>query len=226
MSVCVAWLYNPEHGVRGQFCSSLMNLLAFDAMNDGLIIPGGGQMAVQSGANVTQGRNDCVEKFLTETDDEWLWIVDSDMTFEPHALAQLIEHADPVERPIVGGLCFGRRGGNVFPTLFTFGEDQILLVAEYPDNTMLKVGATGAAFLLVHRSVLEKMEANYPMPWPWFAQEIVDGRPRGEDITFCARAGELGFPIFVHTGVKVGHIKDHELSEDLYVERGGSNQWR
>ena len=226
MSVVIAWLYNPEHGVRGQFCSSLMNLIAYDAMNDQYIVPNGAQMAVQSGANVTQGRNDSVERFLAETDGEWLFIVDSDMTFEPHSLAQIMAQADPVERPIVGGLCFGRRGDGIFPTIFTFGPDQMLLVAEYPENTMIKCGATGAAFLVIHRSVLEKMEANYSRPWPWFANEIHNGKPRGEDITFCARAGELGFPIYVHTGVKVGHVKNIELTEDFYRDRGGADQWR
>jgi hypothetical protein len=46
-------------------------------------------------------------------------------------------------------------------------------------------------------------------PAPWFAESgsAELGAEYGEDVTFCLRAGVLGFKLHVHTGVEVGHIK-------------------
>jgi hypothetical protein len=37
-----------------------------------------------------------------------------------------------------------------------------------------------------------------------------------EDLSFCIRAGAMGFPIYVHTGVKMTHMKTLWLSENDY----------
>ncbi len=42
---------------------------------------------------------------------------------------------------------------------------------------------------------------------PWYAEEVYDGVPDGEDWTFCRRVRAAGFPVKVHTGVVVGHYK-------------------
>jgi GT2 family glycosyltransferase len=35
----------------------------------------------------------------------------------------------------------------------------------------------------------------------------------GEDLTFCLRAAAAGYPIHVHTGVQVGHMKSTTLGK-------------
>jgi hypothetical protein len=37
-----------------------------------------------------------------------------------------------------------------------------------------------------------------------------------EDITFCLRAGACGFPVYVHTGIEIGHMKEQMLTAELY----------
>ena len=207
MQVVVGWLHNGH--VVGDFCKSLVNLIAASRQ----MIYG---QIVQAGSSIVMGRNTVVEQFLG-TEAEWLFMVDSDMTFEPDSLVRLLAAADPKLRPVVGGLCFGMRNGEVFPTIFAERDGEMYVVKTWPENTVTKVSATGAAFLLVHRSVFVKMAERFAKPCPWFADEVLpSGELRGEDVTFCVRAESLGFPIFVHTGVKVGHVKQHTITEDTF----------
>jgi hypothetical protein len=80
-----------------------------------------------------------------------------------------------------------------------------------------RCSATGAAFLLVHRSVIQGIaDRKYNEAFPWFQETEMSGNPAGEDITFCLRAELLGFPVHVDTSVKVGHHKSQLLTEDLF----------
>jgi hypothetical protein len=79
-----------------------------------------------------------------------------------------------------------------------------------PDDQLVRVSATGTGFLLIHRTVLEKVrDTSKDIAAPWF-REMPVGEPlslMGEDMTFCLRAGAAGIPVHVHTGVQVGHMK-------------------
>ena len=178
-----------------------------------------------SSANISNARNAVVRTFLDETEAEWLWFVDADMHWDPAALDVLLEYADAKRAPIVGGLCFGIEDGVLFPTLYQWGKDDqdrvtSFRMGEFPENTMLQVGSTGAAFLLVHRGVLTAMrDKGFNATFPWFQETEIAGKPCGEDVTFCARAGMLGYPVHVHTGVEVGHHKSFMLTADMYAKQ-------
>lgn len=194
----------------------------------------GAIVIVQSSPRIAEGRSQVVDGFLHQTDMDWLWMVDADMSWDPEAFDVLCKHADADATPILGGLCFG--GGRsvddfgrpqLFPTIYRLekndGSLQTKIVYDYPRDELIHVGATGAAFLLVHRRVFERMAKmlktmpdGSPNPYPWFAEVVNKGRAMGEDITFCMRAQAAGFPIQVHTGVKVRHRKSFFLDEDLY----------
>jgi hypothetical protein len=137
----------------------------------------------------------------------------------------LLSVADPVERPIVGGLAFGMAGDDMYPTIYMGYTDEdgkftTLRVRDYPRDTMVRCVATGAAFLLIHRSVLEAMRAReFDRAFPFFMESSGNGKPVGEDITFCIRAGSLGFPVYVHTGVRIGHHKSALLTEEAFEKQ-------
>ena len=175
-----------------------------------------------SSANVSSSRNDLTAYFLDHHDAEWLWWIDADMAWDHDALERLIASADPTTAPIVGGLCFGASEDRLFPTIYQFTKDDqdrltTMRVGDYPDDMLVPCAATGAAFLLIHRSVLVKMrEHGFNAAFPWFQETEVAGQPCGEDITFGIRAGICGFPVHVDTGIKVGHHKSHLLTADLF----------
>lgn len=169
-----------------------------------------------SGPAVALMRNLCIVHFLYETTAQWLWMVDTDMTFEPDIVKRLLRAANPDTKPVVGGLCFSADtlGGQVKPTLYA-GDTLTDVVHDYPRDTMLRVGGTGAACLLMHRRALEAFDRYAPMPW--FADEIHDGLSVSEDKVFCLRLRALGIPLFVHTGVRLGHCKVRPVVEADYL---------
>lgn len=169
-----------------------------------------------SSANVSASRNAVTQRFLDMGVGEWLLWVDADMKWAPADVARLLEVADPVERPVVGGLCFGMMTDRMWPTVYQWAELEegltTVRVGQFPADTVVRVAATGAAFLLIHRTVLERMAARgFSRAFPFFQETEHLGKPVGEDLTFCIRAGLLGIPVHVHTGVAIGHHKSTVL---------------
>ncbi len=171
-----------------------------------------------SGPAVALMRNLLVVHFLYETDADWLWMVDTDMTFEPDIVSRLIRSANPDTKPVVGGLCFaeGNYGGPMIPTLYQ-GEDMNDVAHDYPRDRMYRVAGTGAACLLMHRKALMAFDREAPMPW--FNDEIHNGLAVSEDKVFCRRLRALGIPLWVDTSVKLGHRKVAALTEERYLEQ-------
>lgn len=185
------------------------------------IIRHGGVIHTVSGPRIASARNEVVSTFLKGTTSQWLLMVDADMVWHPSDFDALISSADPEERPIVGGLCFGGgRSGIIFPTMYILRQptdeepNPVQIIEDYPDNTLCKVDATGAAFLLMHRSALEKIGEAFDGPSPWFVEGTVyKGMSFGEDWAFCMRAKSIDIPVYVHTGVKIGHVKPNIIDE-------------
>ena len=229
--------------VSGRFSDSLTQMIRVDAHTSKHIV---GTVSLKSGPRVAEARSQMVDAFSDHHPDaEWLLMLDSDMTFEPDMLDRLMEVADERTVPILGGLCFaGVHGGKVFPTLYRLyneadGHVAVEPVDIYPPDDLVKVGATGAACLLVHRKVYVAMRrpgpgpgeefnpkihgfgtlANgKPNPFPWFAEGLTteNGVPLGEDVAFSRRAMYLGIPMYVHTGVRLGHAKEWIITADSH----------
>jgi hypothetical protein len=126
---------------------------------------------------------------------------------------RLIAAADPVQRPVVGGLCFTQSPGvDPQPTLYELTEEDGQPVfarhQSWPDDGLVRVSATGAACLLVHRDVLETVgKLSGDGAAPWFRESVIGSALVGEDLTFCLRCGVAGIPVHVCTGVRAGHMK-------------------
>lgn len=226
--VIVGYLHPGQ--VEGGFMRSCLNLLAYDGLKHRRLFDGGGFIEYQAGANLSAPRNALVKQFMALSA-EWLLMIDSDMTFEPDALDRLVGKADPAERPIVGGLCFGLEAdGTHTPTLFDIfkgpdGGPEVGRYREWEIDSLMKVGGTGTAFLLIHRTVFERFDAFEPAEgvtafnktFPYFQETEYFGKPIGEDLTFCFRAGFLDIPVHVDTGCHIGHIKTRVLNFASYI---------
>lgn len=219
-TVCVAFIHPGE--TSAYFTTSLLASMLYDQATDRHIVA---IVNEWSSANVSAARNTLTRIFLEEkTEAEWLLFIDADMGWEHDAVHRLVQSADPKERPIVGGLCFGARAGQLFPTIYQLievdGRPTTVRVDDFEPDSLVKCAATGAAFLLIHRSVIEAMHAKqFNAAFPWFQETELAGQPAGEDITFGLRAGLLGYPVHVNTGVHIGHHKSQLLTVELYQQQ-------
>jgi hypothetical protein len=228
-TVLVAYLH--PNVVSHSFSDSLMRLVAYDLAHEARVVRSGGPVMFRCGpGGLVEARNDVVRHFLDATECEWLWMVDSDMGFAPDTVDRLLAAADPVDRPVVGGLCFGMRETGSdgmqgwatapFPTLYDWarkpdGEFGFHVRRDYPVNALVQVAGTGAACLLIHRSILEKVRAEHGDAW-FERTRYSSGKPVAEDLSFCFRVNAAGATVFVHTGVRTTHHKAVWLSEADY----------
>jgi GT2 family glycosyltransferase len=193
--------------VRAEFCASLLEL----GMETGYLA---GVLARESGPNISGPRNLIVAEFLKGTH-PWLLMLDTDMVFTPGDVTKVLAAADPAERPIVGGLCYSQNpDGPPLPTMYELvqRDGESLAFArhrDWPEGSVMRVSATGAAFLLMHRSALHRIEkTSNDAAAPWFRETAVAPMSlMGEDMTFCLRAAAAGIPVHVHTGARIGHMK-------------------
>jgi GT2 family glycosyltransferase len=207
-SVVLGWI--DPGTVNGDFAASMAKMVAYSTAKQILT----GILRWQSGPIIEDARNALTRQFLA-SDQEWLFMVDSDMTFDMDALERLLEAADADSAPVVGGLCFGwKKDVGPFPTMYQWDGEGTRVVDGQMDGEVYPVDATGAAFLLVHRTVFENNRE--PEPLPWFARSLHNGHLVGEDITFCLRLRQNNVPIYVHTGVKTGHVKQFTWNQENY----------
>lgn len=221
------------HGnqVTHSWHQSMMNLISHDVANKQQVI-GTGWLATKYGTGgIVQARNDAVMSFMQSRSADWLWWIDTDMGFLPNTVEQLMEAADPVERPIVGGLCFSMReeapdgaGGFLVepsPTIFDWvqlpdGRQGFHARLDYERDAVTRVAGTGSACILIHRSVFEKIAEANGNCWysPVFNTSV--NATISEDLSFCTRAGALDIPIHIHTGVRTTHMKPLWLDERVF----------
>lgn len=214
--VAVSWLH-PAEAITPHFVRSLDGVRARTHRI-------AAELGIPAGANITNARNAQVRWFLDQTAAEWLWIVDSDMAFADDTLDRLCAQAHDTDRPVVGGLCFAllteprTQLEYPAPTLYLLSDTpgELFRCWDWPPGQLCEVDATGAACLLVHRSVCQAMRHAHGEPWPWFREQAVNERPMSEDITFSLRARALGHSVWVDTSVAIDHMKLLPVNAGLY----------
>lgn len=224
-SVTVAYVHPNE--VAHSWHLSLLDLVGYDLSHHQRVMAGG-WLGMRCGTDgLPAARNAAVAKFLAEKDSDWLFWIDTDMGFAPDIVDELLATAHPVQRPIVGALCFAQReltpdgmGGHrcqAAPTIYDWvsAGDRAGFMgrADYPINSVVRCAGTGSAAVLIHRSVFERVQdANGPV---WYDRVLNQSMNQlvSEDLSFCMRAGALDIPVHVDTGVRTTHLKQVWLSE-------------
>jgi GT2 family glycosyltransferase len=222
--------YVHEQEMASSFHHSMINMIGWDLAHEGRIIRGGYKAWTCGTDGLTDSRNKLVAAWLREHQSDWLFWIDTDMGFAPDTVDRLFAAADPVDRPVVGGLCFTQRqeesdgmGGwrcRATPTVFDWtalpdGKMGFSVRWDYPHDALTRCAGTGSACVLIHRSVFEKIQAEYGT---WYDRVLntTMGQVLSEDLSLCLRACALDIPVHVHTGVKTTHQKTLWLAEDDY----------
>jgi len=167
---------------------------------------------------VSRARNTIAARFL-DSPYQWLLFLDVDLEFTPEHIARLWLHGVKEGRKLVGGLYAMKK---VTPR-FVFNG----LPGEKPDNNgALKVQEVGTGFMLIHRSVLERMRDELPgiayttdsnhaggtrTEWDFFSvgpYKYPSGLVRylSEDWMFCQRWRDMGGDVWADTKIQLRHM--------------------
>lgn len=170
-----------------------------------------GAISVGGGAGrLDNARNEVAKRFVDKTTCDWLFTLDTDMVFSPEDFDALLASADEVDAPIVSGMYFVDEKPPRVAAANTVGTS-IKSITDWEDDKLVSVDWCGAGFMLVHRSVFDKVGDNP------YRQDIVapSGALVGEDYSFCERARQAGFAVKVNPSVFVGHVKPRILGFDI-----------
>ena len=237
--VVVAHLHPGE--VSTSFQQSLTNSITRDLSGPQRFVLGSGRMGListqQGAGQLHRGRNDATAMFLdTHRDADLLLFADSDMGWDADAIERLARRMDDTGLPVIGGLCFGAKpvghesqqsmAVEWFPTLYRWatestGKPGFDTGYAYPEGELVEVGATGAAFLMMHRTALEKVRAAEGDNWFTPVSVEWDGGVQtfGEDMSACRRFAAHGIPVHVDTGIQTSHMKTEWFTESDYRDR-------
>lgn len=218
-SVMVSYLHTPY--VSASFTQSLIQVYEYERVYGHNRIFR--SLPVISGPlDLDYNRNQQVKVFLEKTSCDWLWIIDSDIGFKPETLEAFFRVIEAQEDPmrVLSGLYWStfitdpdHMGGwyhDTAPVAYGWGEAEdgnegFLQFTKLPEDTLLRVHGVGAGCLMLHRSALEDVSAEYGENW--FTRSHVGPVHLGEDLAFCHRLNELDIPIYLHTGITATHHK-------------------
>lgn len=206
--------YIRGHEVAGRFMECVIELLLYDNQTWNIlewrVVP------MMCAHYLSVGRNQLTKKMLQiiPEDVEIFVSVDTDNTFTPVEMMQLVAAVDPVERPVVGGLYWAcdNLGEQVRPLVLRRRADGELNVEwEYPPDVIMEVDVVGMGLTAVHRRIYRELQVEIGDHWFDF-DESAAGNFMPEDNAFCRRVQEmLGAKIHLHTGLQAGHVKMFEL---------------
>jgi len=169
-------------------------------------------------SNVNRARNSCAAKFLSG-DCTHLMFVDADIQFNPKDIVKLINH----DKEIVGGIYPQKTlPPKMVVNTLNNGEQQ---------GDLIEVGTLGTGFMLIKRSVFEKMIQAGATPYVDaiglspeenanqydFFQCTIDskGRYLTEDWSFCRRWRQLGGKIWADKTIGLTHVGYFRFPPDL-----------
>jgi hypothetical protein len=154
---------------------------------------------------------------------DWALWVDSDIVLTKEHLKTLWDTADKIARPIVCGVYFiSKEMENSlmkpFPCVFneTGNEYEINYLHPLPLNQIVKIDNAGMGLVLMHKSVLTKLNEKFPDNFLFGENNEKGEKFIGEDISFFRKVKAAGIPVHVHTGVTAQHIKRFSVDIAYY----------
>lgn len=215
-TVSIAWCDNGM--VDGKFMQGVTDVMLKSGINFTSTLR-------SQGNQIARQRETVITYWYDKTDTEWLLWVDSDVVISPDKFNLLWESKDAKERPIVTGVYFTTDTPEEplmipMPTVFDFVDTEdgtfgLKRVHPLPEDKLIQVGAAGMGFILMHRSVVERIRAILPD-----AQLFMEmGRGTkfiGEDIYFFALCDKAEIPVHCHTAATAPHMKRFSFDEHYY----------
>ena len=215
-TVSIAWCDNGN--VDGKFMHGVANVLLESGVKfESTIRSCGNQIARQ--------REFVIRHWYEKNKADWLLWVDSDVVISPEKFLKLWNKKDKDKHPIVTGVYFTSKNPEEplmvpLPTIFNFSEQEdgrvnIQPVHPMPKDKFIRVDAAGMGFVLMHRSVVDKIIEAVPDA-SMFLEAGSEKTFIGEDIYFFALCNKAGVEVWCDTSATVQHMKRFSFDEHYY----------
>jgi len=189
------------------------------------------KIVFSEGTLLTHVRNSLLESAMSNKDITHFLFVDSDMTYDPSWITEMIKS----DLPIVTGVakCRGRELLNIFRFVASKNLYQAIPEEEL-SNESIVIDSVGMSFIMIKREVLEKlqqtraqlntylkikMEEASNSEMRRYFKELSDDKGffraiglKSEDILFCEDMRNAGYDIICKTKYKTGHIVEKKLT--------------
>ncbi len=184
---------------------------------------------------ITRGRNRCIAFFMASDFTHALFI-DADVSWDPDDIGRMIAH----DKDVIAGAYPKKQ----YPIQYVVNA--VAGKAELPEdhvfdrkNGLIEVDETGTGFMLIKRSVIEKMQEAHPelkcnsdiFPhmdgdpeflekcelnyYALFDTAIRESRYLSEDYEFCRKWKDLGGTIYIDTQTQLDHTGTHTFEGDI-----------
>jgi len=155
--------------------------------------------------NVFNGQNQKIFNDLHYTHIMW---IDSDILWNPDQIIELLNR----DKDIVSGLYSNNCEQFIAYKEFDIeyfkknGYFEPLSIKDIENEELIEVSYSGMGFMMVKKGVFESIE------YPWFTSESIQISENlkdiiSEDASFCNKAKNAGFKIFIDPKIEVGHEK-------------------
>lgn len=163
-------------------------------------------------ALIQRSRNDLF-RIAAEGECDLLFI-DSDIEFHPDWIFALMDSG----KDIIGAPCPKKS-----PTVEQYNVRMLEGGIDIDNDGFAEVQGVGTGFMFVSKDAVQKIwEESAPYVNEGregrmvFDVEVHDGELVGEDMVFCKKARDLGFPIWIHAGMTCNHIGTMKFSGNFY----------
>jgi len=144
---------------------------------------------------IDNNRNTIVKNFL-ETDYDYLLMMDGDCV----PTDKILELAD-YDKDIIGAVCFGYLKQMIVPFAMKKRKDHRYDVMDIDQNSgVVECDAIGSGVMMIARRVLEDIQ--FPFRNEFDPEGI---KTKGLDFNFCKRAKDIGYKVWVDSGMLASH---------------------
>lgn len=206
-------LVSPTYGHSDPHCQKDVRLAVMTAAAYGVVWIGDAspeRMGFSVGRNVA-AQNIYEDKLLG--DDVGIMWIDSDMRMEPNAIAKLIAAAVGINADFMTGVYF-QRGKPFAPLFFHFNttKKKFQNYDNVPDNLVAPCEGCGFGFVYTTKRALVQISKwkGFSKKRGWFPDDSHSGG-FSEDLNFCHQAMQAGVQLYVHTGVRLGHLGEPKV---------------
>jgi hypothetical protein len=147
---------------------------------------------------------------LVKSAQDWsathVMFIDSDITFAPESVTQLLEH-----QQLIVGAAYSKRVAPFITTAWHSIDDWDTWVRISDESeSLIQVEAMALGFCLIKTEVFDSIEL------PWFQLGFFSGQYTGEDIEFFRKAKQVNIPVFMDTLVtkELGHLGTYAFKVD------------